>query len=453
MSGGSSAAGVAARLTWEGQPYRLDLGGAERKRLQRVRERQESVPLDVPLTLAADARALAAEKLSADDVQAMIARLNATLEEIPRRIGYEATAVLPAGVSPAANARDALRKAIDDLAREARNKDTKRTARVAEPLAELADTLTAQALLSIAYAADVGDPEGTVLLADDVSQRHDFGLGGKDGEGRLRVTWMVPRVDVSPGIPWHVTGSLLGLDVGLGTLALRRLNFERVLEAPKLTSNERDAFAISIALLNPFDLRDDDRDAITDALARGRRRVGALVNADAAGFDEIADALALDGGRRRAIRWAAAHERDRIATMFSGTELLALGGADLDRLHAWGMSMVVAEGCLCSRLTPPGRWPTLLGRPPLGLTASAVADLNLHVATMLRDLRLPAPIAKVVLSGAMQDFIDEVRPTDDADWITLSRAARSVTRERIEDYVAAATAGGPLVPDTGTRDE
>ena len=453
MSGGASAAGVAARLTWEGQPYRLDLGGAERRRLQRVRERQESVPLDVPLVLAADARTLSAEKLSADDLQTLIARLNAVLEDIPRRVGYEATAVLPAGVSAAPNARDALRRTIDDLTREARNKDPKRTARIAEPLAEMADTLTAQALLSITYAASVGDPEGTVLLADDVSQRHDFGLGGKDGEGRLRVSWMVPRVDVSPGIPWHVTGSLLGLDVGLGTLALRRLNFERVLEAPKLTSNERDAFAISISLLNPFDLRDDDRDAITDALARGRRRVGALVNADAAGFDEIADAIALDGGRRRAVRWAAAHERDRIAAMFSATELLVLGGADLDRLHAWGMSMVVAEGCLCSRLTPPGRWPTLLGRPPLGLTASAVADLTLHVATMLRDLRLPAPIAKVVLSGAMQDFIDEVRPTDDADWVSLSRAARSVTRERIEDYVAAATAGGPLVPDTGTQDE
>ena len=453
MSGGPSAAGVSARLTWEGQPYHLDLGGAERRRLQRVRERQESVPLDVPLVIAADARTLTAGRLSADDLQTTIARLSAALEDIPRRVGYEATAVLPAGVSAAPNARDALRKTIDDLTREARNKDAKRTARAAEPLAEIADTLTAQALLSITYAASVGDPEGTVLLADDVSQRHDFGLGGKDGEGRLRVTWMVPRVDVSPGVPWHVTGSLLGLDVGLGTLALRRLNFERVLEAPKLTSNERDAFAISISLLNPFELRDADRDAITDALARGRRRVGALVNADAAGFDEIADAIALDGGRRRAIRWAAAHERDRIAAMFSATELLVLGGADLDRLHAWGMSMVVAEGCLCSRLTPPGRWPTLLGRPPLGLTASAVADLNLHVATMLRDLRVPAPIAKVVLSGAMQDFIDEVRPTDDADWVTLSRAARSVTRERIEDYIAAATAGGPLVPDTGTQDE
>ena len=453
MSGGASAEGAARRLTWEGQSYRLDLGGAERKRLEHVRERQEGVALGVPLQLAADARALTAEKITADDVQAIVARLEAALEDIPRRAGHEGTTVLPAGVSAPANSRDALRKAIDEIGRDARGKDVKRVARAAEPIGEIVDTLLAQALLSIAYAADVGDPEGTVLLADDVSQRHDFGLGGKDTEGRLRVTWMVPRADVSPGIPWHVTGSLLGLDVGLGTLALRRLNFERVLEAPKLTSNERDAFAISVALLNPFELRDDDRDAIADAIARGRRRVGALSATDTAAFDRAADALGMEGARRRAVRWALVHERDRVASMFSNTELLTLGGGDVARLNPWGMSMVIAEGCLCSRLTPPGRWPTLLGRPPLGLTASAVADLNLHVATMLRELRLPAPIAKVVLSGAMQDFIDEVKPTDDSDWLTLSRAARSVTRERIEDYVAAATAAGPLVPDTGSRDQ
>ena len=71
---------------------------------------------------------------------------------------------------------------------------------------------------------------------------------------------------------------------------------------------------------------------------------------------------------------------------------------------------------------------------------------------MLKEMRLPAAIAKVVLSGAVQDFIDEVKPTDDADWVTLVRAARSVPREKIEDYVAAATAGGPLVPDADTGD-
>jgi hypothetical protein len=111
------------------------------------------------------------------------------------------------------------------------------------------------------------------------------------------------------------------------------------------------------------------------------------------------------------------------------------------------MPMLAVQGCACSRLTPPGRWPTLLGRPPLGLTASAVADLNLHVAFMLKELRLPAAIAKVVLAGAMQDFIDEAKPSDDADWLTLARTARAFTRERIEDYISAATAGGPLMPD------
>ena len=68
---------------------------------------------------------------------------------------------------------------------------------------------------------------------------------------------------------------------------------------------------------------------------------------------------------------------------------------------------------------------------------------------MLKDLGLPAALAKVVLSAAVQDFIDEARPTDDGDWLSLSRAARAVTRERIEDYVAAATATGPLLPDAG----
>jgi hypothetical protein len=59
---------------------------------------------------------------------------------------------------------------------------------------------------------------------------------------------------------------------------------------------------------------------------------------------------------------------------------------------------------------------------------------------------MPAALARVVLSAAMQDFIDEVQPTDDADWLTLARAAQAATREQVEDYLASATADGPLVP-------
>jgi hypothetical protein len=163
----------------------------------------------------------------------------------------------------------------------------------------------------------------------------------------------------------------------------------------------------------------------------------------------VADELSIEGWRRRALSWMLAHEKDRVPSMFSATELLVLGGGRLAALNAWGMSMLSWEGCVCSRLTPPGRWQTLLGRPPLGLTASAVADLNLQVAIMLKELSLPAAIAKVVLGGAVQDFIDEVKPTDDADWVTLVRAARTISRDRIEDYIAVATASGPLMPDTG----
>jgi hypothetical protein len=284
-----------------------------------------------------------------------------------------------------------------------------------------------------------------------VSLRHDFGLGGKDADARRRSAWALPRAEVSPGVPWHVSGSVVGLDLGLANLALRRLNYERVLEAPRLTSNERDSFALSLSMLNPYDLRDADRDTIAGAVERGQRRIASVIG-DPAAVDAIADEVAMEGWRRRALRWMAAHETERVASMFTLTEALALGGGLATDLSRWGMAMLGAEGCPCSRVMPPGRWPALLGRPPLGLTAAAIADLHLHAAMMLRELRLPAALAKVVLAAAVQDFIDEVRPTDDADWLTMARFARSATRERMEDYIAGATAIGPLIPANGTRE-
>jgi len=460
MSGPPSGDGPNARpVSWEGQSYRLDLGAAERQRLRIVRDKQEGASIDVPLDLAAAARMLATDKIAPGDVETVLTKLTATIDELPRRLDRDVEQTTPPGVSAAPNARETLRKLTEELAKDVRSKDVKRVARVSEPLLELSDSVLADVLLSIAYAADVGDPDGTVLLAEDVSRRHDFGYNAREAEMRLRVAWGVPRIEVTPGLPWHVSGSLLGLDIGLAQLALRRLNFERVLEAPKLTSNERDTFATAVSLMNPFTLRDADRDAIADAVAAGQRRLGALRNggqpaaraAAEAAFDTIADELSIEGWRRRAIRWMLAHEADRVPSMFSLTEVMTLGGGRINALNAWGMSMVIAEGCVCSRLTPPGRWPTLLGRPPLGLTATAVADVHLHVAIMLKEMRLPAAIAKVVLSGAVQDFIDEARPTDDADWVTLVRAARAANRDRVEDYIAAATAAGPFVPDTGRK--
>ena len=146
-------------------------------------------------------------------------------------------------------------------------------------------------------------------------------------------------------LPWHVSGSLLGLDIGLAQLALRRLNFERVLEAPKLTSNERDTFALSVSLLNPFSApRRRPRRDRRRGRRSGQRRLGALRNGGQAAaraaaesaFDAIADELSIEGWRRRAVRWMLVHEADRVPSMFSLTEVLTLGGGRAARAPRLG---------------------------------------------------------------------------------------------------------------------
>jgi hypothetical protein len=127
---------------------------------------------------------------------------------------------------------------------------------------------------------------------------------------------------------------------------------------------------------------------------------------------------------------------------------LALGGVMASpALEAWGASGMQAFGCLCTRFIAPDTWRLLAGRPQMALAAAAVPDLNLRIAAMLAELRLPAILAKPVLASAVQDFIEDAAPVDGSDWWALSRAARAVSRERIEDYVAAAASiDGALVP-------
>ena len=77
--------------------------------------------------------------------------------------------------------------------------------------------------------------------------------------------------------------------------------------------------------------------------------------------------------------------------------------------------------------------------------------MPLRVAVVLHNLHLPGVLGKSVLAAAMQDFVDSVNPTDGNDWLTLSRAAQAIAADRFEDYVAAAAADGPLLPDTSDR--
>ena len=66
-----------------------------------------------------------------------------------------------------------------------------------------------------------------------MSARHDLGMSDPLG---LSTTWRLPREEHSRGV-WRVSGSLLGLDVALARLALRRIDDGEMPRAPRLSTN------------------------------------------------------------------------------------------------------------------------------------------------------------------------------------------------------------------------
>jgi hypothetical protein len=443
---GPSNPGV-PRVSWEGQRYRLDLAFAEARHLRVARAKQASYTVDLALALNRVLRTLDTDRVALQDAQTAAAALTALSVDFAATLTRPTPDVRAEGVRPPPSAAEGIRNAVAELTPLAGERDLRKVARITNQLSELVDTVLGEALLSLAYALDIGDPDGTALLARNVALRHDFGLTHRDAVVRARVSWSLPRQDARPGVPWRVTGSALGLDVALAPLSLRRLSADAIEGVPRLSPTERDAFSVAVALMDPRRLRDEDRDAIAAAVARGRQRVAGL--ADGEDFEAVADLVALDGWRRRAVRWMLQNDQTAVPSLFSLVDLLMIGGgapgADLD---AWGMTALVSASCPCTRLVPPSQWTLLAGRPQLGLMAATMADLNLHVALMLYELGVPAALAQPVLEAAVQEFIESVAPTDSNDWWTLARTAQAVPRERIEDYVATAAAvGGPLVPD------
>jgi hypothetical protein len=456
---GAGAGGAAPRIFWEGQSYKVDLGLAESRRIAAVRAKQGGYTVDLALALDEAARRLSEADPASGDQSAAVAALAAVRDRFRAELG-RVVDVVPPGVEPFRSAREVVEQVLADLSVSSRARESRRAARAAAVLADLTDIVLGEALLTLNYAAELGSPDGPALLARNVSLRHDFGFG-RHGDDRARMAWSLPRQSFQPGLPWHVAGSALGLDVALARMSLNRHTSDRLPGAPKLSSLERDGFAVGVALMRPVALRDADRDAIRAALARGRARARAIAaRADDGAFEQMAAELGLDGWRRRAIRQALADDPQQAAGQFSLVELLILGGVNLGDaasgvggvsdvdLDAWGMSALQTAGCLCTRMLSPRSWRLLGGRGQMALGSAAVPDLHLRVAEMLSELDLPSVLVQPVLAGAVDEFTSEASPGDPDDWWALARTAGGWSRERIEDYVAStASIDGALVPD------
>jgi hypothetical protein len=446
LAGRSATARPQPPITWEGHRYRVDFAAPERRRLQRIRDKTARMSLDDVLALDSIAEQLG-KAAAVADLQAAVSRLKALSVPSPPT----KQVVVPPGVSPPKPAREIVARATGDLSKITKPKDVRKAVSVSESLGRLVDSLLAQTLRSLVYALDLGDPDGTVIAGIDVSTRHDFGFELRTAkEERLQTPWAEPVRVIAAGIPWHVRGSLLNLDLALAPLALRQVSKQSAGRPPVLSDNERDTYAATAALLNAFSLRDEDRDAIAEAIDRGRLRLRALTERPSEAWDVLREEAAVDGWRRRAVQWSIEHKADPFSFL-SLAELLQLGQTPgQPAMHEWGTAARHADTCICTHLDRPTQWLYVVGRPQLGVLATQMPDLNLRVAVLLHELRLPASLAKDVLLAATQDFIDETAPTDGDDWLTLVRSAQALKRERVEDYVAALTASGPLSPDAGS---
>jgi hypothetical protein len=303
-------------------------------------------------------------------------------------------------------------------------------------------------LRSIVYACALGDAEGQAFLAGDVSRLHEFGLDEPDASRRRIRTWELP-VDVSAGgQPWHLSGSLLAVDLSMSRFALRRALGEMPSRQPTLSGPDRRTLVAAMALMSPRDLSDSTRLVLVEAMRRGREVLDAALQQPESA-EATMHGAGISGWRAELLPWARAYEPAAVLPMVARSELVWLGArqplpADV---HLWGAPTQPIDGAWALRFPGPQATDDVAGRQASAYLPGRFADLTLRLAETMAELRVPARLTREVLRAALQRFVDEVRPAYPDDWLALVRHADGLSRTQVEDYVYALTVpDGPLVP-------
>ncbi|HUR32163.1 MAG TPA: hypothetical protein VM032_00085, partial [Vicinamibacterales bacterium] len=432
-------------VDWEGTRYRVDL-----RRADALRIIQALGDPPRPYLSASEIIAAGADALGEVGLEREVKRFKQLSEEIAQAAQVDDDG----GVDQAESddrplARD--RRVITSLQRAAMAGDVRAGVRLAPALRLMADQLLARGLMELAYAAALGQRDGLSISASDAASRHDFGLRSLVNR---TVPWRLPTAGSDALQRWHVSGSLLNLDVGLSEFSLVRLSLKQPMRPPMLGDADRRSFIEAVALVTPASLKDQDRDAIAAAIRRGRAAVERLrtpVEAAALG-----NRAGLSAARRSLLAWIIAHDPARSAAFLSLTELLWVGLEDSARpaaVDAWGAPASAIQGCLCLRMVDRRPRELFAGRWNSGMIAAGFPDLNLRLAELLADLHMPAELLAPVLTAATLDFVNTAISRDPDDQRGPVEFVQGLRGERLEQYLALLTTDGPLVPigETATR--
>ena len=427
--------GHARFVEWEGTRYRVDFARAEAMRMANLLGEQSRPYLTSARTLVRIADAISASSLTREELQQEVGRL----KELGVAAGLEAAE---------ARTDDSITKRYKDAAaalqRAAGGGDRGAASRVAPAIRLLADDLLARGLKEFIYAASLGQPERATITAGDAAERHDFSMRLAS---RRSAPWNIPVAGADPWRGWHVTGSILGLDVQLADFAQQRVSMRPPSNKPTLDDDQRRLLIETMAIIEPVSLTDSDRDLIADLMKKGRARLTAVRSASEA--IAIAEEIRLSPTRRTLLPWVVANDPERLGVFLSPVELLWLGlekapvAASLD---AWGAPAEPRLGCFCLQVLDRRPWEVFAGRWQSGILSSAFPDLNLRLAEMLTQLKMPGALVAPVLNAATPDIAEISTARDHDDRRALVEAVQAMKIERVEQYLALLTSDGPLVP-------
>jgi hypothetical protein len=304
------------------------------------------------------------------------------------------------------------------------------------------DAAIANALLTLTYAAALGDPAGAITLSPDLPRRHNFGLSGT-ALSQETLPWSLAAEQQGIGRTWHVEGSLIGLDLALARLSMKHIADDAMPAAPTLSLNDFDTFARTAVALVPDRLRDEDRDALVAAIARGRARVAAA-GRDVSALQSLANEINWPAASTQLLPWIVTHEPHGV--LFSMRDLMWLGFPEVPpaRLHHWGMFAQALDARLTLLMPSARAWEDFAGRSDTGQLSTQVPDLTLRLAEETARLGVPAALVPGMLASAVQDYWYGVQARFSDDFVSMTRAAARLRPERAEDYVAALAGTGPL---------
>jgi hypothetical protein len=416
-----AASPVAARpVVWEGTSYSLDLSAAEHDRLARVRGRDSRPLLDAAMQLEAWLASDALELLTATTAAAGLDRPIAPDDEFGRV------------------ARDAVARTRRQLAGAA-GREVASSAQAS--CGEIADAIAALALVEFAYAANMGWAEDLPLTAAAASRRHVF--VGTHGPQRQRF-WGTPAINAERRLPWHVSGSLLGLDVALAPVAMRRLSLRPPAEMPLLNTGDRATLVATAAVLSPRRFGDKAQETVTGFVRNALDRIENV--GDRTELSRLAGLAGLSSQRAAAAQWLLAHDPDAVAGFFTMTELVRLGakGApEPDLPEAWGNYELPLSG-----RSGAGRFPNLpverYGGRARRLLAVALPELQVTLAIRLAELQLPATLVPAVMASATLDVVNTTASRFADDWQAIVDRVRAVDARAVERYLGLLTTSGPL---------